>query len=331
MIDRRQRAVGIGAELHRLARGAAVADRAVHVLAAQHQLDRAAHQLGRHDAEDLRTGHQALGAESTAEERGAHVDVLRLETKQAGDAPLCDRHALARRVEEQRLAVPSRDHRVRLHRVVILRRRLDDRLDALRGARQTGGDVTGPRLGRHAGSDRLGLEGLAIETDHRLLDIVAVRQQRSALLRRFERPADDHRDRLVGVAHHIVLQEVELEVEATLGGIGVLGELRRVVGRHHLDDVGMRLGGLDVEVGHAALGDAGHAEHGVQHALGVMVGGVAGGTGHLEEALAAGHGLAHRRAVADAGLRHGGELPGLRRRARPAGPVGVPACRRRRA
>ena len=130
MVDRRQRAVAVGAQAQRLPRRRAMADRAVHLLAAQHQLDRPADQPRRHDAENLRPGDQALGAEAAAEERAADMDVLRRDAEQAGDAALRHRQALARRVDRQPVAVPRGDDRMRLHRVVILRRRLVGRLDA---------------------------------------------------------------------------------------------------------------------------------------------------------------------------------------------------------
>ena len=46
MIERGQRAIAVGAEAQGLARRRAMADRAVHLLAAQHELDRAADQRG---------------------------------------------------------------------------------------------------------------------------------------------------------------------------------------------------------------------------------------------------------------------------------------------
>ena len=68
-----------------LPRRRTVADRAVHLLAAQHELDRPADQPRRHDAEDLRPGHQPLRAEAAAEERAADLDLVRRDAEQPGE------------------------------------------------------------------------------------------------------------------------------------------------------------------------------------------------------------------------------------------------------
>ena len=95
-------------------------------------------------------------------------------------------------------------------------------------------------------------------------------------------------------------------------GVRVLRELRPVGRRHDLDDAGMRLGGRDIERRDAAARDAADRQHGVEHAGRVVVGGVAGGAGDLQDAVAAGERLADVRAVPDMGgrlgecdLRHG--------------------------
>ena len=91
----------------------------------------------RQDAEHLRPGHEALGAEAAAEERAADVDVLRAGCRTSpASAPLRHGEALARRVDGQRVAVPCGHDRVRLHRVVVLRRRLVGRVDPPRGRRR---------------------------------------------------------------------------------------------------------------------------------------------------------------------------------------------------
>ncbi len=80
-----------------------------------------------------------------------------------------NRHALARRVDEQAVAVPHRDDRVRLHRVVILRRGLVGRIGQLRSGGEAGIDVAVANLGRIADADhrrRIGLAG--IEADARI-------------------------------------------------------------------------------------------------------------------------------------------------------------------
>ena len=75
-------------------------------------------------------------------------------------------------------------------------------------------DIAPLHLGRVADADRGRNEALAgIETDPGRLGLVAGRQQRGAFRRGLERLGDHHRDRLVRVAHTVVLQNVEPEHE----------------------------------------------------------------------------------------------------------------------
>ena len=129
MIDRGEHAVAVDADAHGLAGRRAMADRAVHLLTAQHEFDRLADQPRRQDAEHLRSGDKTLGAETAAEEGAADMDIRRRNAEQSGDPHLRHRHALARRIDRQPVAVPACHDRVRLHRIVVLRRRLIGRLD----------------------------------------------------------------------------------------------------------------------------------------------------------------------------------------------------------
>ncbi len=131
MIDRRQKTVAIGADAKRLARARTMAHRSVHVFTAQHELHGLADQPGCQDAEHLRSLHEALGAEAAAQEGAADMDFLRRDAEQSRDPPLRHGEALARRIDRQRIAVPCRDDGMRLHRVVVLGRRLVGRFDAL--------------------------------------------------------------------------------------------------------------------------------------------------------------------------------------------------------
>ena len=213
-------------------------------------------------------------------------------------APLRHRQALARRVDRQRVAIPCRHDRVRLHRVVVLRRRLVGRVDAPGRRRKAGLDVAVMHLGRIADAHRGRHEALVgIEADPRRLGLVARRQQRGAFRRRLQRLGDHHRDRLVGVAHLVVLQQVEPEHERMQLRVRILRQRRLVGGRHDLDDAGMRLRRRDVEEGDAAARDAAHRQHGVQHAGRMVVGRVARAAGDLQHAVAAGERLADIRAV----------------------------------
>ena len=70
MVDRGQHAIAVGADAQRLAGRRTMADRAVHLFTAQHELDRLADQPRRQDAEDLRPRDQALASRSRRRGRG---------------------------------------------------------------------------------------------------------------------------------------------------------------------------------------------------------------------------------------------------------------------
>ena len=131
MIERCEPAVIVGTDPQGLSRRCPMSHRTKHLLAAEHQLDRLSHHAGRHDAEHLRSGDHAFGAEAAAEERTADVDLVRGDSEKSCDAPLRHGKTLARRIDRQRIAVPCGDDRMRLHRVVILRSGLVGRFDAL--------------------------------------------------------------------------------------------------------------------------------------------------------------------------------------------------------
>ena len=118
-----------------------MADRPVHLVAPQHELDRAPDQPGGENAEDLRAGDHPLRAEAAAQERAADMDLFRRQAEQAGEAAARHLQALARRVDRQRLAVPGRDDRMRLQGVVVLRRGLIGGVDQRGGAREACFDV----------------------------------------------------------------------------------------------------------------------------------------------------------------------------------------------
>src|SRR5262249_18265410 len=88
VIKRGQLAVTVDAQPQSLPRRSAMSDRTKHLFAAEHQLDRSPDHPGGHDAEHLWSGDQTFGAEATAEERTANVDVLWRDAKEPGDAPL---------------------------------------------------------------------------------------------------------------------------------------------------------------------------------------------------------------------------------------------------
>ena len=194
---------------------AAMADRAVHLVAREHQLDRPAEHARREDAQDLRPGEDRLRAEAAAEEGRADQHVLRRDAEKRREGRARHDQRLVRRVERQPVAVPRGDDRMRLHRVVVLRRRLVARRRCAwrpRPARPRRRRATTP--GGMPIADRLRHEALAdVEADARRLRLVARREQRGAFGRRLQRLGDDERDRLVGVADAVVLQHLDAERE----------------------------------------------------------------------------------------------------------------------
>ena len=70
--------------------------------------------------------------------------------EQSGDAALRHRQPLARRIDRQHIAIPTHHDGMRLHRIVILDRRLVGCVNALRRQRQTRLDIAAPHLGRVA-------------------------------------------------------------------------------------------------------------------------------------------------------------------------------------
>ena len=89
----------------------------------------------------------------------------------------------------------------------------------------------------------------------------------------------------------------------------------------------------------AAASDAADRDDGVEHPRRMIVGGISGGAGDFQDAVAAGQRLADVRAVANMRRRFGvsamsgmeRQLRERRQRGTPAAPAGAPACRRPRA
>ena len=271
------------------------------------------------------------------EEGAADEDVLGGDAEQAGDALLRHGHALARGVDGELVAVPCGDDGVRLHRVMVLGGGVVGGFDADGGGGEAGGGVPAVLARGLAGADGGGLEALlGVEAGARRFRLVFGGEQGGAFGGGFQRVGDDDGDRLVGVADRAVLQHVDAEHEGVELGVRVHRERRLVVGGHHVDHAGMRLGGGDIERRDPAAGDAADRHDGVGHALGVGVGGVAGGAGDFQDAFTPGQGLADAGAHADVGgglglgrLRHGGLLLEPGRRGRRGGLACGLACRRR--
>ena len=254
------------------------------------------------------------------------------DSEQSCEASLRQRETLTRRVDGQLLAVPCGDDRVRLHRIVVLGRRLVGRFDALRGRGQPRLDIAPLHLGRIADPDAGGNETLdRVEADPGRLGLVTGREQHGPFRRGLEGLGDHDRDRLVRVAHTVVLQNVEPKHEGVRPHVRILRERRPVRRRHDFDDAGVPLRGCHVQKRHPAARDAADRQNGVEHPGRVVVGGKAGASRDLQDAFAASERLAHVRAMpqvcrrlAQRDFRHAGELRKGGRRERPE----APACAR---
>ena len=133
---------------------------------------------------------------------------------------------------------------------------------------------------------------VGIQPRPRRRGLIARRQQCGTFRRGLQRRGDDHRDRLVGITHQVVLQQVEPEHERVQLRIRIQRQHRLVGRRHDLDHARMRLRRRDVQEGDPAARDAGHRQHGVEHARRVIVGRVARAAGDLQDAVTAGDRLA---------------------------------------
>ena len=252
-------------------------DRPVHMLAPQHQLDGPADHPCGQDAEDLRSGNQALSSRSRRRETDCEYESSPAgcrTTRRCVLAPSpCPGSAY--RSTGYRRPMPPRSHAAPSRCDTGSESRRSPRSAACR--RKAGLDIATAHFGGIADADRGRHKAVAcIEADPGRLDLISRRQQCRALGRGFQRLGDHHRDRLVGVTHLVVLQQLHPEHEGVQLGVGILRQRRPVGRRHHLDHAGMGLGGRDVEEADAAARDAADGEHRVQHAGRMVVGGVTG-------------------------------------------------------
>src|SRR5215470_6781153 len=192
-----------------LTSGRAMTDGTVHLLAAEHELDGPINHARGHDAENLRPRDQALAAEAAAEERAADMNVCGWNAKQASDARLRQSKALAWRVNCEPVAVPGRNDRVWLDGIVVLRWCLVGYIDHLGGCSQRRLHVAvfddGGIADAYGGRDKaFG----CIEAHTWSQERVFGREQRGAFGCGFQCFSNHDRDRLIGIAHTIVLQDV---------------------------------------------------------------------------------------------------------------------------
>ena len=130
MRNRVEPAVCPHAKSQALPRLAAMADRPEHLGARQHQLHRTARHARRKHAQDMRPCQDRFRSEAAADEWRANEHVFRRDAEEAGVGSTGHVRRLVRRVERQAVAVPRCNDGVRLHRVVVLRRRFVGRVDA---------------------------------------------------------------------------------------------------------------------------------------------------------------------------------------------------------
>ena len=292
----------------------AMPDGAEHLLAPQHQLHRTAHQPRSHDAQDLRPREHALGPKAAAQIRAADVNVLGRDAEQPGDPPAGHRHRLAGRIQLQLVSIPCRHNRVRLHCIVILRWRLVHIVSPPCRLRQSGLEVTirfGRRLARSHGFRRVDFGPIHYRMHG--LGVVGRREQHRPLRRGLERFGDHHRDRLSGIAHAVVLQQVHLEHERVQLGVGVMCQLRLVRGRHHVDHARMRARRGLVHRSHTPARNGAGRQHGIEHARRMVIGRKRRRAGRFQHAVPPGDRLADAGAHAqmravEGHVRHGPSL-----------------------
>ena len=171
---------------------------------------------------------QALRAEAAAEERAADVDVLRRDAEQPGDArpapspgpgSACRSTACRRPRPRRWRAAPSHCGTAPAFRRSPRCASMPPPSPASTSPCCTSAGLPTPT----AGGTKLSSASRPTRAGSRL---VARRQQRGAFGRRLQRLGDHHRDRLVGVAHPIVLQQVEPEHERVGLGVRVLRQRR---------------------------------------------------------------------------------------------------------
>ena len=215
MHQRDQPARLIGAQPQMLDRARTIAVRGEHLGARQHQLDRPADDPRRHRGQVRMRPGIALAAEAAADKGADRPHLLGLQPEQLGERFLGSRDCLGRGVDGEPLgvavALPQRDRRMRLHRIVVFDRCRIDSIEPhlCRGKARLGIAATAVGrplavaevLRRVGGAERVlhaGLRlGLAVRDLHQL----------GGVLRPLQRVGDYHRDVLAVVVDQPVLQQ----------------------------------------------------------------------------------------------------------------------------
>lgn len=287
-------AVVIGAQPDPLDGRRAVADEREHLLACQcefHGPTVAA--LRREDRQYVVRVRCTLRAESAADMWCDHADLLGFQAEDRRQRLAHRVHALRRVVQhDSRFAavpeVPLRDARMRLHRVVVLDRRLVGLVDGHRGLRERGLHIAVVGVGFFAAVDLVGrVQTRVIGAQFGvvwLLQILDADQSRcfpGGFGRLGEYAADD----LTTEMHAVVLQDRELAV----GGVGQLrGVEHREDAAHPVECTGRG----DVHGHHAPAGDGGLHRMQIQRIVDDVLERVRRGAGDLGAALLADDGLA---------------------------------------
>ena len=130
-----------------------MANGSVKLLPFQHELDRPAHEPRRQNSKNLRPGDQALAAKAAAQERAANLNLLGGNPEETRNAPQCHGEALARRIDDEGVALPCDYDRVGLHGVVVLERSLVGGVDTACRCREARLDIATPHFGWIADAD----------------------------------------------------------------------------------------------------------------------------------------------------------------------------------
>ena len=215
MADRGEAPFEVGAQAHPLDGRRPVPRDREHLLPGHRELDWSPERLRRHDRHDHVRARRALGAEPSADVGRDHADLIGLETERLGHGVLDVDHALVGVVERDAAIPPDRERGVRLHRVVVLGRRLVGAVDRHLGARERLVEVTVGGVGRVVRVDLVGLVeiGMVASEQHvmrfgRVLDP----DEALALSGRLVAVGQDRGDDLPAVGDAVRLQDRELAI-----------------------------------------------------------------------------------------------------------------------
>ena len=223
----------------------------------------------------MRPGSQAA-AEGAADERGddAHLAVRNAEHR--GEFPLGAADPLGLVPDDEAVAVPACDGRVRFHRVVVVARGIVGDVQFDRGTSERGVGVAARVGGGFAGRGRVQVGG-------RLVCVIPHFDQPGGVLRGLEGVGDHDRDGLAEKPDPVVLEDAE---PVAFGIVRVravaVGEPGRVEVADHRPDAGVGERGAVVDRRDASHPDAAVNHDGVQRAVDFVFGGVGGVPGHLE-------------------------------------------------